>query len=1043
MSQHHSRVLARRPAGILLCLLAIIMGATAFAPPAPAAWSNGNWTEVFTSSTDIQRLVVSSDANGGTLAMIINSETYPARGRVSRLSRTGTELWGTEGIQVPFDIATSNQEVPIAVAPDGTGGSYIVWAEAIPPVYERLRLSRLDANGTFLWFVTIAAISNDIGQAGAMLVLEPGVGVTVGYVDAGLPHVLRAQRYDPNGALLWATDVNTYYEHNIALGASGPMTQFDMQSDGQGGVLFSWLRWDPIAFQNYGWKEMQIGVQRIDSTGQRMWGNDGHLVWDTNNFLELWAYQAKVTPDGGGGAFVVTSGGSKAYAQHVSAAGSDLWASGGIMVQSASTWGQSTDPQICSDQTGGFILIQALTTIYAQRVDGAGTLLWGPNGIVAAAPSSTQENYSGPSLAPDGFGGAVVGYRRWDNGAESVGGLRLDAFGNLLWANEMLFSATGTDGVLDVHVVADGIGGAKYVWKRRVPGPPRKDDVYALGVNGQGLTPDPMLYGLVPDAGEPGDILPTLLFGDYIDETFGYELRHGPTVIPFTGVAAINPGLVGGWLDLSGAPLGAWDLFATQGGADRASLADAFGVGLRPGCTLEMDAVRFQTVESFGTARKMHFGSDGQVGFAYMFYNSGTNEQLIYGGTRDDDSMGTGLVEVSPGNVLSDLAFTVDSLDRSTFAYIRNGNTLVSHTYDWTNGGLVPSLTIDQVFSTPLRRPVIVPMNNGLTRIVVEADNAGVAELWEAWDDGSGLNAHPIPQTGINAHDVDLAPTEDGLAMVYLRDSWFPGVSELCLQHFRNGAWEAPVVLTFALSLQSPTVASDRAGGVLVAWILDNSGNGSAPLLQTTLVTNDVVGPIRTRATAGTILRVQVDAQGPQRYFMMTQETGQPMQIFLRGGDGNVFYPTQRLNSDDDTDWPSFAAQYGGLRVAAMWQTYNSPSFGDALLTWFCRSGVMTAVPDGTPTVALSKVQAVPNPFNPRTRLEFELSTSQWVKVAIFDSRGRRVRLLHDATLSGGPQSLEFDGRDDTGSPLASGVYFAQLRPSLDAPGVVKLTLLK
>jgi hypothetical protein len=167
------------------------------------------------------------------------------------------------------------------------------------------------------------------------------------------------------------------------------------------------------------------------------------------------------------------------------------------------------------------------------------------------------------------------------------------------------------------------------------------------------------------------------------------------------------------------------------------------------------------------------------------------------------------------------------------------------------------------------------------------------------------------------------------------------------------------------------------------------------------------------------------------------------MQFFVRGGDGRVFYPKQRVNSDDDSDWPSFAVQFGGLRMSATWQAYNDPSYGNALMAWFCQTSVMTTAPETPPTVVASSVHAVPNPFNPRTQLQFELSTSQWVKVDVFDVRGRHVRSLQNGALPSGPVSLEFDGRDDDGRDLASGVYFAQVRPSLDAPRAVKLTLLK
>jgi len=72
--------------------------------------------------------------------------------------------------------------------------------------------------------------------------------------------------------------------------------------------------------------------------------------------------------------------------------------------------------------------------------------------------------------------------------------------------------------------------------------------------------------------------------------------------------------------------------------------------------------------------------------------------------------------------------------------------------------------------------------------------------------------------------------------------------------------------------------------------------------------------------------------------------------------------------------------------------------------------------------------QNAPNPFNPSTRIPFQLTRSGRVTLSIFDVAGRRVRDLVDRDLPAGVHAAEWDGRDDTGSAVASGVYFYRLQ---------------
>lgn len=83
-----------------------------------------------------------------------------------------------------------------------------------------------------------------------------------------------------------------------------------------------------------------------------------------------------------------------------------------------------------------------------------------------------------------------------------------------------------------------------------------------------------------------------------------------------------------------------------------------------------------------------------------------------------------------------------------------------------------------------------------------------------------------------------------------------------------------------------------------------------------------------------------------------------------------------------------------------------------------------------------------PNPFNPRTTLDFALPRDDRVKVRILDMRGRVVRDLLSAPLPAGDHQVVWDGRDDAGQELPSGVYLARLETT-QFTRVEKMALLR
>jgi flagellar hook assembly protein FlgD len=73
-------------------------------------------------------------------------------------------------------------------------------------------------------------------------------------------------------------------------------------------------------------------------------------------------------------------------------------------------------------------------------------------------------------------------------------------------------------------------------------------------------------------------------------------------------------------------------------------------------------------------------------------------------------------------------------------------------------------------------------------------------------------------------------------------------------------------------------------------------------------------------------------------------------------------------------------------------------------------------------------LQNHPNPFNPETEISFRLPEAGHVVVKIFNTLGEEIRTFADAQFEAGDHSLRWDGKDNQGNSVSSGIYFYQLR---------------
>jgi photosystem II stability/assembly factor-like uncharacterized protein len=152
----------------------------------------------------------------------------------------------------------------------------------------------------------------------------------------------------------------------------------------------------------------------------------------------------------------------------------------------------------------------------------------------------------------------------------------------------------------------------------------------------------------------------------------------------------------------------------------------------------------------------------------------------------------------------------------------------------------------------------------------------------------------------------------------------------------------------------------------------------------------------------------------------------------LHTDNGGGFWMAQVSGVDSTLFDVDFSDSLHGIASGFNAVVYTS----DGGLTWTpCRVGIAERGPVGAvaPMRTVSELRVAENPGRRRLRLEAELVRTSDVQVRVWNGLGRPVRRLWAGRLGRGQHSFVWDGRDQNGNPVSSGVYVAGLDTDSDS----------
>jgi hypothetical protein len=153
----------------------------------------------------------------------------------------------------------------------------------------------------------------------------------------------------------------------------------------------------------------------------------------------------------------------------------------------------------------------------------------------------------------------------------------------------------------------------------------------------------------------------------------------------------------------------------------------------------------------------------------------------------------------------------------------------------------------------------------------------------------------------------------------------------------------------------------------------------------------------------------------------------------IDGGSWTAIFSGVDVSSYDDDGWilPGFGALSAGAHTvyfrvrddAGNWNGEGTPD----TYSWSFVSAIATGIDNPREPLAFALGQNYPNPFNPVTTIAYDVAAAGNVTISVYDVTGALVRTLVDTHRAPGRYTAQWNGVDNRGNTVGSGVYFYRM----------------
>lgn len=1018
-----------------------------------------------------QRAVTAGD--NGSWYYAWTSTRWGFRGLyLGKIDANGNILWTTTVNDGP-----SRQEDP--VLQDLADGSCVVaWVDYRHDGGGSIFAQKVSSTGQLMWAGgdTINAIlvanapryQNDLrilrDGADGVLIFWEDIRYNIGFDIFGtrlLGNGQVAAGWRPNGTPVVATPGN-----------QPDGNQYTVDVDAYGGAWIAWVDSRNPANRD-------IFIQQIRSNGTTRWDTTGHALITAPNEQS----QIKLAPDGRGGAFltwrhVTASNTVDLFVQRIDSTGTPLWSPGNVGVAMCDAVGEQTKPRIIYSSIDNAIVSwedfrndpggNSNEDVFVNKITGTTSItkLWGAQGVAATLNNEHQRE---SRLSSDGSGGCVLLWEDERNNSfvpnQNVYAQRLNSSGAVVWT---------TDGTVVVErpsaqfapICRESGGRLLLMWGDMRDG---SRSVYRSVWNLNGtpvlqpfdgtLTVEDVAGNISKNwvlSNETGRVIHTWVDGRRFG--FGNRIYYSINDV-FTGnyVNTVNNGNP---LTLDSTNI------VRQDGSDNNNYPltlptpapDLGAIVIYYNTANQMTTLHGQKINRNGVRQWGSYGialsgslenpdflsgvpnsTNGGAYFAYSVSNLTTfiNEvwfQSIDGsGNRLLGTNGVLLAGVNDNNFVS----LTESEGNLYVGYIE----LTSPHYSVIIKKVTPqgSVTWSTVIADSVSPNFETGPTGGRQQLkLLPAQNGGVVAVWREarWDAGAGgqifaqkLNNSGVPQWtrgGVRIGDsVEDQSRPNGFYTgssywIGWEDARNGGIVAIYLQHLSETGQKL-------LYPSGHRLYTDIYAQREVTFTKDNS-NGAFPVFSQFLRYPNEFPPPDSLSDSD-IMSTHIRANGT----LVDPTTW----INQAGYVVRTIFNQQTPHAAYNSNWRS---------VLVNWQDMRATGKEELIDLYFQHFADSTSVSVQEEHVVslpneFELSQNWPNPFNSTTSFRFKLPKSEQVKIVLFDIQGREVMTLVDEVRNAGSFVVTWNGRNQQGVKVSSGVYFYQFHAG-DVRITKKLSLL-